>query len=133
MSKEEIKALINEKIAGQGNQVDVGNALPTILNEIVDAMGTGGSGAVVIEMGYDIPGSTFEWTEAAEQACIEAFNAGNFNVILKGVPSLPNFIVVTPASFTLTPVEGGRTLTVVWYNPSIPAQSAKQTHVIALS
>lgn len=36
MTKQEIKNLIAEKISGQGNQVDLGSALPTILNEIVD-------------------------------------------------------------------------------------------------
>ena len=38
MKKEEIKALIAAKIAGQGNQVDAGGALPTILDEIIDAI-----------------------------------------------------------------------------------------------
>lgn len=36
MTKEEIQALIDAKIAGQGTMVDVGGALPTILKEIVD-------------------------------------------------------------------------------------------------
>lgn len=36
MAKEELKALITAKIAGQGNQVDVGSALPAILNGIID-------------------------------------------------------------------------------------------------
>lgn len=129
MTKEEIKNLINEKIAGQGNQVDAGSALPTILNEIVDAMGQGGSGAVVIELGYNQGTSEFVWTEEAEQACVEAFNAGNYNVILKGVDLIPSIRTV-PASFTLY---GATTLQVVWYNPELPLQSAKQTHVIALS
>lgn len=129
MSKEEIKALINEKIAGQGNQVDVGNALPTILNEIVDAMGQ--SGAVVIEMGYSLGSEDLEWTEAAEQACVEAFNAGNYNVILKGVHDNSNSIRTMPASFYCYP--DLENLNVVWYNPEIPIPSAKRSHTIALS
>lgn len=36
MTKDEIKALIDATLAGQGNQVDVGSALPTILNAILD-------------------------------------------------------------------------------------------------
>ena len=38
MTQEQIKALISEKIAGQGNQVDIAGALPVILGEIVDAI-----------------------------------------------------------------------------------------------
>lgn len=41
MTKEEIKALIAEKIAGQGNQVDMGGALADILNAILDAPAEG--------------------------------------------------------------------------------------------
>lgn len=36
MTKEEIKALIDAKIAGQGSAVDAGSALPAILNGILD-------------------------------------------------------------------------------------------------
>lgn len=36
MTPNEIKTLIDQKIAGQGSMVDVGGALPTILKEIVD-------------------------------------------------------------------------------------------------
>lgn len=38
MNKDQIKALISAKIAGQGNQVDSGGALDEILNAIVDAI-----------------------------------------------------------------------------------------------
>lgn len=44
MTAEEIKNLIDQKIAGQGSMVDVGGALPTILKEIVDIAGQGGGG-----------------------------------------------------------------------------------------
>ena len=37
MNKQEIQALINAKIAGQGNQVDIGGALAEILTELVNA------------------------------------------------------------------------------------------------
>lgn len=46
MTTEEIKNLIDQKIAGQGSMVDVGGALPTILKEIVDMAGQGGGGDV---------------------------------------------------------------------------------------
>lgn len=36
MTKEELKALVATKLAAQGNQVDLGNVLPTIINELVD-------------------------------------------------------------------------------------------------
>lgn len=36
MTKDEIKALISAKVAGQGNQVDAGGALPDLLNGILD-------------------------------------------------------------------------------------------------
>lgn len=42
MTKEEIQALISAKVAGQGNQVDSGGALATILDAIVDAIPEGG-------------------------------------------------------------------------------------------
>lgn len=35
MTKDEIKALVSEKLAGQGNQVDLGNALPIIIDAIL--------------------------------------------------------------------------------------------------
>lgn len=44
MNKEQIKALVASKIAGQGTQVDLGGALPTILDAIVDAIPEGGGG-----------------------------------------------------------------------------------------
>lgn len=38
MKKSEIKAVIAAKIAGQGNQVDIGSALPVILSGILDLL-----------------------------------------------------------------------------------------------
>ena len=40
MTKEEIKALIDAKIAGQGSAVDAGSALPAILNGILELAAT---------------------------------------------------------------------------------------------
>lgn len=44
MTKEEIKALINAKITGQGNEIDAGSVLPSILGAIIDLAGEGGGG-----------------------------------------------------------------------------------------
>lgn len=38
MTKEQLKALVAKGILGQGNQVDIGNILPTLFNEILDMM-----------------------------------------------------------------------------------------------
>lgn len=63
MTKEEIKDLITAKIAGQGNQVDIGGALATILNEIVDGMGG--------ELKYFEVKSLPVFDDAAEQTMID--------------------------------------------------------------
>ena len=42
MTTNEIKAIIAEKIAGQGNQVDIGGALASVLNAIIDSIPEGG-------------------------------------------------------------------------------------------
>ena len=36
---DELKALVAARIAGQGSAIDIGNALPTLFNEILDALG----------------------------------------------------------------------------------------------
>lgn len=36
MTKEQIKALVAECIAGQGDQVDISGALAKVLNELID-------------------------------------------------------------------------------------------------
>lgn len=41
MTKQEIQALIDAKIAGQGSAVDIGGALPTILSEILNMAASG--------------------------------------------------------------------------------------------
>lgn len=55
MNKEEIKNLIATAIAGQGSMVDVGGALPKILDAIVDMAG-GALSAYVLEQ--DVPQNT---------------------------------------------------------------------------
>lgn len=65
MTKDEIKALIASKIAGQGTAVDVASALPTILEEILDIADTAASeisalkdeietmGRIIVEVGTE--------------------------------------------------------------------------------
>lgn len=46
-TKEQLKAIVAAKILGQGDQVDIGNALPEILNEIIDELDNRASKAEV--------------------------------------------------------------------------------------
>lgn len=50
MTKQQIKDLVAAKIAGQGNQVDAGGALSSILDAIVDAIPEGGGGLQTLEI-----------------------------------------------------------------------------------
>lgn len=61
MTKEQIQALIDAKIAGQGSAVDVGGALPQILSEILELASQGG-GAIThnLEILDDIFDATYE-------------------------------------------------------------------------
>lgn len=53
MTKDEIKALISAKVAGQGDQVDAGGALAEILNGIIDAIPSGDADAAIVDLsGY---------------------------------------------------------------------------------
>lgn len=84
MSKEEIKALIAAKIAGQGTQVDLGGALPSILDAIVDALPEGGGNEPYIVQGVspsaDIDGALKVSPEEFASAK-EAFLAGRVVII----------------------------------------------------
>ena len=50
MTKDEIKALISAKVAGQGDQVDAGGALAEILNGIIDAIPSGDADAAIVDL-----------------------------------------------------------------------------------
>ena len=64
MTKEEIKALVAAKIAGQGSAIDSASVLPTILDAIVDAIPeTQGKSVLVVNLA-GFSGKTAE--EAAE-------------------------------------------------------------------
>ena len=67
MTKEEIQALINAKIAGQGSAIDIGGALPAILNGILELAtqgGGGGSTKHVLSIESVTPGSAESYTDA---------------------------------------------------------------------
>lgn len=49
MTTQEIKALVAAKIAGQGNQIDLGNALPEIIDALCDAVDSAPKAVVVTE------------------------------------------------------------------------------------
>jgi hypothetical protein len=52
MTRDEIKQLIAEKIAGQGSAIDAASVLPSILNGILEAIPESG---VMPEPKYDVP------------------------------------------------------------------------------
>lgn len=67
MTTDEIRALVAQKIAGQGSAVDVGSGLPTILNAICDALDTtpAPQPAIVIEGTQNTDDNTFIPTDPA--------------------------------------------------------------------
>lgn len=66
MTKEEMKALVSAKIAGQGNQVDLGSALPELLNAIVDSLPE--RAPITIDLsGYELSGDPTTVTESIPQ------------------------------------------------------------------
>lgn len=65
MNKQEIVALINAAIAGQGSQVDISGKLPAILSSIVDLIPEGGNAPLVVSGEFDTAGHSF--TPAAGQ------------------------------------------------------------------
>lgn len=67
MTKEEIKALIAEKISGQGTAVDVGGALALILNELADA-GGGSAEIPVSELEYNDEDSIYVYKSGKTHA-----------------------------------------------------------------
>lgn len=63
MNADEIKALIAQKIAGQGSMIDIGGALPTILNEIVD-IATSAASIIYLEILENYPEETLTIEQA---------------------------------------------------------------------
>lgn len=88
MTLEQIKALISEKIAGQGNQVDIAGALPVILGEIVDSL-AGITSIIEITSGELSPDTDKTKEEAAAAFGIsldqvDDFFAGKFAMVKRG-------------------------------------------------
>lgn len=113
MTKEEMKTLIAEKISGQGNQVDAGGALPTVLGEIIDAIPTefglqfGGvlsDGDTVPEtpnMFYVAGAGDYSVTEE-EAVPVEEGNIAFFIVDAQGEASVQTIAVATGGGSTIT-------------------------------
>ena len=59
MNKQEIVALINAAIAGQGSQVDISGKLPDILSSIIDLIPEGGNTPLVVVGEFDTAGHVF--------------------------------------------------------------------------
>ena len=97
MTKEEMKALVSSKIEGQGNQVDAGGALATVLNEIIDGMGGGGGGEepVILDLGEIVsavptnvttlvPDGYYPKTTDKIKVVVKDFEDEDFTVVLSG-------------------------------------------------
>lgn len=82
MTKEEIKALVAAKIAGQGSAIDAASVLPTILDAIIDIIPSGGN-STQIEMIIG-NGSLFENKTAAEAAEIFGITNKEFERLVTG-------------------------------------------------
>lgn len=82
MTKEEIKALVAAKIAGQGSAIDSASVLPTILDAIIDIIPSGGySKQIVMNIGS---GSLFEDKTAEEAAEILGITNEAFEKLIAG-------------------------------------------------
>ena len=77
MTTQEIKDLIASKIAGQGSMVDIGGALPNILDEIIDAVGKTAPLRIAIASSGGVPAPT-----ASQKAQIKAAMDSGQNVEL---------------------------------------------------
>ena len=77
MTPEQIKALISEKIAGQGNQVDIGGALPEILAGIVGLIPEGGEDGPIVVTGSITEADTglYNFTPADGQPSLDDVKA----------------------------------------------------------
>lgn len=76
MTKEEIKALISAKVAGQGNQIDIAGVLPSVLEGIIGLIPEVET-ALMIESasntavgGFQVPSLTAEQVERAYNAVV---------------------------------------------------------------
>lgn len=77
MRKTEIQELIKQKIAGQGNQLDVGNALPEILHGIMDLIPTIPEpvAALMVQSANNTTVGGFQVPELTGEQVQQAYNA----------------------------------------------------------
>lgn len=61
MTKQEIKDLVAAKLVGQGNQVDLGSALPAILDGIIDLIRDPAPSEVLVVKNTDLIADTPDW------------------------------------------------------------------------
>ena len=84
MTKEQVKAEVLAKISGQGNQVDSGGALATILDAIVDLIPEGGGNEpLVIEIGTVEANALNTISVSAETFAEMKASFGNRPIIIK--------------------------------------------------
>lgn len=74
MTTTEIKALVAAKVAGQGNMLDVGNALPTILNALCDLVDTMGNELTALENAIATKAETQEIDDFEEFDITTSYN-----------------------------------------------------------
>lgn len=77
MTKDELKALIAAKIAGQGNQIDAGSTLPAILNGIMDLIPTipEPETALMIESAGNTTAGSYQVPALTVEQVTQAYNA----------------------------------------------------------
>lgn len=80
MTKDEIKAIVAEKIAGHGSAIDAASVLPTILDAIIDIIPSGGSSQQITM----IFGDSFEDKTAEEAAEIFGITNEQLERLIRG-------------------------------------------------
>lgn len=103
MTPEEIKTLIDQKIAGQGTMVDVGGALPTILKEIVDMAGQGGGSTPIVLTSLPQEGMSLDDLSAiglTKAEMIAAANGERSGVIHKSLRFGSWYYTITNGGYT---------------------------------
>ena len=74
MTKEQILSLVSSKIEGQGNQIDIGNALPAILRGIVELMPEPVA-ALMVQSANNTTVGGFQVPELTGEQVQQAYNA----------------------------------------------------------
>lgn len=122
MNVNEIKAIIAEKIAGQGNQVDIGNGLVEVLNALAE--GLEATDDVVANKGFDVFGDKTKSEAATEMGMTEAdfdklLHDYHVNKVINTVENNTYFVTKGGASICLFSGSSGGTVSVVWVLRSV--------------